>query len=157
MFFTRPGNSKTLRALVKDSPLIADAVQRHPDRNFETGSTAAEWFARRIKYQRINNRKVSEKTKTTQKNSSRLVVQKSRRIVHVADVMKSRVPRHGRRAGVRNIRPQWRNGRSLDGRLLLELRMALSSSFCCSVCCNSRLDAAWVSKSGSSLGVFFVF
>lgn len=59
VFFTRPGNSKVLRALVEDSSLIADAVQKHPDRDFDTGSTAAEWFARRIKYQRINNRKVS--------------------------------------------------------------------------------------------------
>lgn len=68
VFFTRPGNSKILRALVEDSPLIADAVQKHPDRNFETGSTAKEWFARRVKYQRINNRKVSEKR--TRKSSS---------------------------------------------------------------------------------------
>ncbi|KAG8219208.1 hypothetical protein J3R82DRAFT_26 [Butyriboletus roseoflavus] len=60
VFFTRPGNSKVLRALVEDSPLIADAVQKHPGRDFETGSTAAEWFARRVKYQRINNRKGPE-------------------------------------------------------------------------------------------------
>jgi len=63
VFFTRPGNSKVLRPLVEDSPIIADAVQKHPDRNLDTGSTAAEWFARRIKYQRINNRKVSRRQK----------------------------------------------------------------------------------------------
>jgi len=56
VFFTRPGNSKVLRALVESSHIIADAVKKRPDKNFETGSTAAEWFARRIKNQRINNR-----------------------------------------------------------------------------------------------------
>lgn len=59
VFFTRPGNLRVLRALVEDSPLIEDAVQRRPEHNFNTGETSAEWFARRIKYQRINNRKVS--------------------------------------------------------------------------------------------------
>ena len=63
VFFTRPGNSGVLRALVENSPLIADAVGGHPDRNFDTGSTAAKWFARRIKYQRINNRQVSREQK----------------------------------------------------------------------------------------------
>lgn len=61
VFFTRPGNSKILRALVEDSPLIAAAVQKHPEQNFNTGSTAKEWFARRVKYQRINNRKVRKR------------------------------------------------------------------------------------------------
>ncbi|KAG1848549.1 hypothetical protein DFJ58DRAFT_890185 [Suillus subalutaceus] len=56
VFFTRPGNMKVLRALVESSHIIAEAVKKQPDRNFETDSTAAEWFARRIKYQRINNR-----------------------------------------------------------------------------------------------------
>ncbi|OAX37523.1 Clavaminate synthase-like protein [Rhizopogon vinicolor AM-OR11-026] len=56
VFFTRPGNSGVLHALVDSSPLIAEAVKKQPDRNFETGSTAAAWFARRIKNQRINNR-----------------------------------------------------------------------------------------------------
>ncbi|KAF9225085.1 Clavaminate synthase-like protein [Gyrodon lividus] len=60
VFFTRPGNSQVLRALVEDSPLIAEAVKQRPEKNFETGSTAAEWFARRVKYQRINNRKGTE-------------------------------------------------------------------------------------------------
>ncbi|KAG0694045.1 hypothetical protein DFH29DRAFT_815763 [Suillus ampliporus] len=56
VFFTRPSNSKVLRALIECSPIIADAVKNQPDRSFETGSTAAEWFARRIRNQRINNR-----------------------------------------------------------------------------------------------------
>jgi len=56
VFFTRPGNSRVLRALVESSPIIAEAVKNQPARNFETGSTAAEWFARRVKYQRIKNR-----------------------------------------------------------------------------------------------------
>ncbi|KIJ06004.1 hypothetical protein PAXINDRAFT_103550 [Paxillus involutus ATCC 200175] len=60
VFFTRPGNSKVLRALVEDSPIIAEAVKNQPEKDFETGSTAAEWFARRVKYQRINNRKGPE-------------------------------------------------------------------------------------------------
>ncbi|KAI9566314.1 hypothetical protein HD554DRAFT_2040326 [Boletus coccyginus] len=41
---------KVLRPLVEDSPIIADAMQKHPDRNLDAGSTAAEWPARRIKY-----------------------------------------------------------------------------------------------------------
>ncbi|KAF8838707.1 Clavaminate synthase-like protein, partial [Paxillus ammoniavirescens] len=49
VFFTRPGNSKVLRALVEDSPIIAEAVRNQPEKNFETGATAAEWFARRVK------------------------------------------------------------------------------------------------------------
>lgn len=58
VYFTRPGNSVILRALVDESPLIAEAVSRGPEKNYETGSTALEWFSRRIKNQRIKNRKV---------------------------------------------------------------------------------------------------
>ncbi|KAG2140990.1 hypothetical protein DEU56DRAFT_734600 [Suillus clintonianus] len=56
VFFSRPGNSKVLRALVESSHIIAEAVKKQLDRNFETGSSAVEWFARRIRNQRINNR-----------------------------------------------------------------------------------------------------
>ncbi|KAF9449729.1 Clavaminate synthase-like protein, partial [Macrolepiota fuliginosa MF-IS2] len=56
VFFTRPGNSKVLRALVESSPTIAAAVASKPEKSFETGTTAKEWFARRVKYQRIANR-----------------------------------------------------------------------------------------------------
>ncbi|KAG2370232.1 hypothetical protein BDR07DRAFT_1447154 [Suillus spraguei] len=56
VFFTRPGNSKVLRALVESSDSIAEAVKKRPDKNFETDSTAAEWFMRRVKNQRVSNR-----------------------------------------------------------------------------------------------------
>ncbi|KAJ6579515.1 hypothetical protein DFH09DRAFT_1260431 [Mycena vulgaris] len=56
VYFTRPGNSVQLRALVEESQAIADAVTRTPDKNFETGCTALEWFTRRIKNQRMKNR-----------------------------------------------------------------------------------------------------
>ncbi|OBZ65458.1 1-aminocyclopropane-1-carboxylate oxidase, partial [Grifola frondosa] len=56
VFFTRPGNSVGLHPLVDESPLIAEAVAKAPERKFETGATAKEWFARRIKNQRIKNR-----------------------------------------------------------------------------------------------------
>ncbi|KAG2358711.1 hypothetical protein BDR07DRAFT_1294142 [Suillus spraguei] len=56
VFFTRPGNSEVLRALVESSHIIAEAVKKRPDKSFETGSTAVEWLARRIKNQRIRNR-----------------------------------------------------------------------------------------------------
>lgn len=58
VYFTRPGNSIILRALVDESLLIAEAVSRGPEKSYETGSTALEWFSRRIKNQRIKNRKV---------------------------------------------------------------------------------------------------
>ncbi|KAG6919890.1 hypothetical protein DXG01_015598 [Tephrocybe rancida] len=60
VFFTRPGNSVILRALVEDSSLIAQAVANSPEKNFETSSTSLEWFTRRIRNQRINNRKGPE-------------------------------------------------------------------------------------------------
>jgi len=56
VFFTRPGNSRVLRAFVEDSTLIADAVQKRPDYNFNPGQTAGEWFTRRVKYMDIKNR-----------------------------------------------------------------------------------------------------
>jgi len=60
VYFTRPGNSIILRALVDESLLIAEAVSSGPEKNYETGSTALEWFSRRIKNQRIKNRKGPE-------------------------------------------------------------------------------------------------
>ncbi|KAF9230266.1 hypothetical protein BU15DRAFT_69338, partial [Melanogaster broomeanus] len=47
-----------LRALSEDSPLIAESVKQYPENHFETGETAAAWMARRVKYQRLNNRKL---------------------------------------------------------------------------------------------------
>ena len=58
VYFGRPGNSVILRALVDESPLIANAVARHPEKNYETGCTAYEWVTRRIKNRRIKNMKV---------------------------------------------------------------------------------------------------
>ncbi|KAF9444536.1 Clavaminate synthase-like protein [Macrolepiota fuliginosa MF-IS2] len=60
VFFTRPGNSKVLRAFTESSSAIAKAVSANPGKDFETGSTAKEWFARRIKYQKLDNRKGPE-------------------------------------------------------------------------------------------------
>jgi hypothetical protein len=58
VFFTRPGDEVVLRALVDESQIIADAVVKAAEKNFDTGATAHEWFSRRIRNQRINNRKV---------------------------------------------------------------------------------------------------
>ena len=58
VFFTRPGNSVMLHALTDQSSMIADAVEKAPENKFNTGSTSLEWFSRRIKNQRIANRKV---------------------------------------------------------------------------------------------------
>ncbi|OCH93542.1 Clavaminate synthase-like protein [Obba rivulosa] len=55
VFFTRPGNPVELRPLT-ESALIADAVAKAPEGKYQAGSTAAQWFARRIKNQRIKNR-----------------------------------------------------------------------------------------------------
>ncbi|KAJ6595200.1 hypothetical protein DFH09DRAFT_1305877 [Mycena vulgaris] len=61
VYFTRPGNSVVLRALTDKSSLIAEAVKGAPDpTKFETGETSFDWFTRRIKNQRINNRKGPE-------------------------------------------------------------------------------------------------
>jgi hypothetical protein len=59
VFFSRPGRSTPLRALTDQSAAIADVVARSPEPGqFETGQSAGEWFARRIKNQRIKNRTV---------------------------------------------------------------------------------------------------
>lgn len=66
VFFTRPGNSTFLSALKNESPMIKEAVERADARGergkYETGVTSGEWFARRIKNQRIKNRTVSRVT-----------------------------------------------------------------------------------------------
>ncbi|KAF5343657.1 hypothetical protein D9758_014697 [Tetrapyrgos nigripes] len=63
VFFFRPGNSVQLRALTDQSPLIAEAVNDAIEndsewamKTFNPGQTAEEWFVRRVKYQRVNNR-----------------------------------------------------------------------------------------------------
>ena len=59
VFFSRPGDSVKLRALTELSPIIAKAVSEAPEKNFNPESTSLEWFTRRVKNQRINNRKVT--------------------------------------------------------------------------------------------------
>jgi len=59
VFFTRPNNTAPLRALAAESPIIAAAVARAPDAErskYNPNVTAAEWFARRIRNQRMKNR-----------------------------------------------------------------------------------------------------
>ncbi|KAH9054150.1 Clavaminate synthase-like protein [Lactarius vividus] len=60
VFFTRPGKSVPLAPLTKESTMIAEAAARAPEGQYATGSTAGEWFRRRIQNQRINNRKGPE-------------------------------------------------------------------------------------------------
>ncbi|KAH9041813.1 Clavaminate synthase-like protein [Lactarius hengduanensis] len=59
-FFTRPKNSVPLAALVKESTLIAEAAARAPEGQYATGSTAGEWFRRRIQNRRIKNQRGTE-------------------------------------------------------------------------------------------------
>ncbi|KAH9007220.1 Clavaminate synthase-like protein [Lactarius hatsudake] len=59
VFFTRPKNSIPLAPLVKESTLIAAAAARAPEGQYATGSTAGEWFRRRIQNRRIKNQRVS--------------------------------------------------------------------------------------------------
>ncbi|KZT27608.1 Clavaminate synthase-like protein [Neolentinus lepideus HHB14362 ss-1] len=55
VFFTRPGNSSILEPLTDQSNIIAKAAATYlPVKHM--GSTAGDWFARRMKNQRINNR-----------------------------------------------------------------------------------------------------
>ncbi|KAF8997718.1 Clavaminate synthase-like protein [Cyathus striatus] len=60
VFFTRPGDSVMLRPLTTESDVIAEAVSKHPKEQLDAGVTATEWFTRRIRNQRINNRKGPE-------------------------------------------------------------------------------------------------
>lgn len=57
VFFTRPGNDVVLRPLSDESAAIAESVSRAPNPQlYNSGSTAKDWFARRVKNQRVNNR-----------------------------------------------------------------------------------------------------
>ncbi|KAH8111455.1 Clavaminate synthase-like protein [Phellopilus nigrolimitatus] len=59
VFFTRPGNDVHLRALVDESESVKKAINAMSadDRQrFQPNTTASDWFARRIRNQRINNR-----------------------------------------------------------------------------------------------------
>jgi len=59
-FFTRANDSVMLRALKHKSKMISDAVAKAPEEEFDTGSTSAEWIARRIRKLRLRNRKGQE-------------------------------------------------------------------------------------------------
>ena len=49
-----------LEPLVNSSEMVAEAARSPENARFQTGGvTAGEWFARRIKNRRVNNRKVS--------------------------------------------------------------------------------------------------
>lgn len=58
-FFTRPGDSVILEVLADQSPMIAEAIANMPENKFKTGSTALEWFSRRIKNWKIANQTVN--------------------------------------------------------------------------------------------------
>ena len=58
VFFTRPGNSVPLEALVRDSSMIAAAVDGNKEKNFNAGATAGEWFSRRQSKWRLEDKKV---------------------------------------------------------------------------------------------------
>ncbi|KAH9041812.1 Clavaminate synthase-like protein [Lactarius hengduanensis] len=59
-FFTRPMNSVPLAALVKESTMIAEAAAGAPEGRYATGSTAGEWFRRRVQNRRIKNQRGTE-------------------------------------------------------------------------------------------------
>jgi len=63
VYFSRPGNTVLLEPFSASSSMIANAVEEMADedkKRFYTGSTAGDWFKRRIKYQRIKNREGPE-------------------------------------------------------------------------------------------------
>ena len=49
VFFTRPNFDAPMRALTEQSTLVAEAVAKAPAGKFDTGVTAGEWLARRIR------------------------------------------------------------------------------------------------------------
>ncbi|KAF8621752.1 hypothetical protein AX15_007545 [Amanita polypyramis BW_CC] len=60
VYLVRPGNSTRLNALVSESPIIAESVAKHPEKNFQTDETSEEWFRRRVKLRRADNQKGPE-------------------------------------------------------------------------------------------------
>ncbi|KAK7051465.1 hypothetical protein VNI00_004439 [Paramarasmius palmivorus] len=62
VYFTRPGNDIVLKPLSELSPIIAEAAEKNWEKkNLDTGgATSYEWFTRRIRNQRIKNRKGPE-------------------------------------------------------------------------------------------------
>lgn len=47
-----------MRHLGQDSDMIARAVAKAPEGEFDTGTTSADWVARRIRKLRLKNRQV---------------------------------------------------------------------------------------------------
>lgn len=66
VFFTRASDDVELRALAKDSAVIAEAVAKTPNAKtrFYPGATAKEWLTRRIKNQRFKNFKGPDSVKS---------------------------------------------------------------------------------------------
>jgi len=64
-YFMRPENDVTLNALVDESPLIAEAVAKQPERNFRSGETARQWSIRRFNNIRAANYKGKENWKAS--------------------------------------------------------------------------------------------
>ncbi|KAG2022360.1 thymine dioxygenase [Coprinopsis cinerea AmutBmut pab1-1] len=66
-YFTRPGNSVLLQPLMDESSMISNAVNTVGETHglVTGGQTAGEWFARRIKNQRLDNRKGPETWKAS--------------------------------------------------------------------------------------------
>ena len=62
VYFTRPANDVRLRALVDESALVRERVAKMGEeerKRYDPQATASEWFARRIRNQKIKNRTVS--------------------------------------------------------------------------------------------------
>lgn len=56
-YFTRPSSNALLGPISELSPMIAKAAERNQDKKYDTGCTVQEWISRRVKFQRVNNRK----------------------------------------------------------------------------------------------------
>ena len=54
VYFTRPGNSVLLKPLVEKSPIIAETVVKHPEKNINTGRMVFK--TRELKIGRYVNR-----------------------------------------------------------------------------------------------------
>ncbi|OCH93705.1 Clavaminate synthase-like protein [Obba rivulosa] len=65
VFLQRPEDTVVLRALPELSPLIAEAVAKTPEKNWDTGVTSKEWMTRRFKNIRIKNYKGPETWKAS--------------------------------------------------------------------------------------------
>ncbi|KAH9054148.1 Clavaminate synthase-like protein [Lactarius vividus] len=60
VYFACPRNSVPLAPLTKESTLIAEAAARAPEGRYVTGSTAGEWYRRRVRNQLIKHQKGTE-------------------------------------------------------------------------------------------------